>query len=70
MPAAKAVERFYAEESTPVQRPLRVAEGPPRKATMERAARCLKNLDDLLGTVTKELAEGDLEIADFCMPKS
>lgn len=71
MSAIKAAERFYAEEAVPLERSPR--EAPPRtvmrKATMERAARCIRDLDNLLGTVTRELVEGDLEIADFSAPK-
>lgn len=57
----------HVEEAPRSRRKERTTE-PARKAVIERASRSLKELNDMLGCVTKELAEGDLDLADLIVP--
>lgn len=64
MPAAKSALRIFGVQAPPVE-PV----SPPRRdAVIRKASDSLKQATDLLGKVTRELAEGDLELADLIVP--
>lgn len=71
--SAKTALRFFGVQAPPVDSPAEVKAPASRcelsrKAVMEKASRSVREINELLGCVTRELAEGDLDLADLIVP--